>query len=117
QARRDPALHGRLSRGDRLDVLRSEGGRDVLEEGASADRALEGVDGEIPAEGDGADDRVQGSRRRRERRGEAEVPRQAADRGAAQGADRHAAGPEISRLRSLETERAAAMQRPFLIAS
>ena len=63
-------------------------------EDQAAGRAAQGVDGEVPAEGGAADRQDGRSRRRHPRRGEAEIPRQAADQGADRGADADSAAQE-----------------------
>ena len=45
QARRHHALHARLSRSSRLDVFRSQGGRNVFSEDEIAGRTAQGIDG------------------------------------------------------------------------
>ena len=109
-----------LSRGGGLDVFRSEGGRDVFRQDQAAGRTAQGVDGQIPAEGGAADRSVCRSRRRHPRRGQAEIPGEAADQGADRGVDADSAAQEISRARvglKRETGRCLAAARFFAVQS
>src|SRR5262249_24381478 len=92
EARRDHALRARLSRGGRLDVCGPEGTRNVFREGEAAGRYPEGVAEGVSPEV-GAADREDGRPRRRgEGRGDAQVPRGAAEEGADRGVSADPAG-------------------------
>ena len=97
EAGRHPPLRGGLSRGGGLDVFRSEGARDVFQEDAQhVDRADQAEHGAVPAEGNAPDGQVFRSGRCGARRGEVEIPRQAAHQGATRRTDRDAAAQEVT---------------------